>query len=395
LNTGGIYDPATDTWTPTSVAGAPGARSLHEAVWTGSKMIVWGGTNDSLDAYFNTGGVYDPATDTWTATSMVGAPAPRWGHTAVWTGSRMIVWGGEGAVALLNTGGIYDPATNNWAPTPTSGAPGERFNHTAVWTGTKMIVWGGLEWALPALGTGGIYDPATNTWAATTQSLAPISRSSHTAVWTGSRMVVWGGHCDGFTPCVDVGYLYDPGTDTWRRTSTSNEPAARTTQSAVWAGTQMIVWGGFVPTTTWNPVDTGGVYGNPAPDASGTGFSTVTPCRAVDTRNAAGPAGGPILSGGWTRGFPVTGAPCGIPSTAVAVSVNLTAVGAGAAGHLTLFPGDWVSPPPVSNLNFRAGLTRAGNAVVPLATDGTGTIQVKNGSAASVHFVLDVNGYFE
>jgi hypothetical protein len=49
----------------------------------------------------------------------------------------------------------------------------------------------------------------------------------------------------------------------------------------------------------------------------------------------------------------------------------------------------------VSSINFSAGVTRANNAIVPLATDGAGTIGVKNGSAGMVHFVLDVNGYFQ
>ena len=55
-------------------------------------MIVWGGY-DSGD-YLNTGGRYNPSTDSWTATSTTNAPAARYYHTAVWTGSEMIVWGG-------------------------------------------------------------------------------------------------------------------------------------------------------------------------------------------------------------------------------------------------------------------------------------------------------------
>jgi hypothetical protein len=85
---------------------------------------------------------------------------------------------------------------------------------------------------------------------------------------------------------------------------------------------------------------------------------------------------------------------CGIPSTATAVSVNLTAVGAAAAGHLTLYPGDAAGPPLASNVNFSVAQTRANNAIVLLATNG-GTINVKSGSAGTVHFVLDVNGYFQ
>jgi hypothetical protein len=118
-----------------------------------------------------------------------------------------------------------------------------------------------------------------------------------------------------------------------------------------------------------------------------TGFYTVTPCRLADTRNAVG--GGPALAPNSTRSFPVTGGVCHIPSTAAAVSVNLTAVVPTAFGHLTLYPGNSVSVPLASSINFAPGVTRANNALVSLATDGTGTIKVKNGSAGFVHFVLD------
>ena len=56
-------------------------------------MIVWGGNGNGL--LLNTGGRYNPSTDSWTATSTTNAPAPRNRHTAVWTDSEMIVWGGS------------------------------------------------------------------------------------------------------------------------------------------------------------------------------------------------------------------------------------------------------------------------------------------------------------
>ena len=69
----------------------------HTAVWTGSEMIVWGGQFD-VRHFLNTGGRYDPGTDSWTATSTANAPdCAEQFHTAVWTGSEMIVWGGERA----------------------------------------------------------------------------------------------------------------------------------------------------------------------------------------------------------------------------------------------------------------------------------------------------------
>jgi hypothetical protein len=125
-----------DSWKATSRSNAPDRREWHTAVWTGSEMIVWGGTGALI-----TGGRYNPSTDTWTATSITGAPTYRELHTAVWTGTEMIVWGGIGG-DWLNTGGKYNPSTDSWTATSTTNAPARRDAHTAVWTGTEMIVWG-------------------------------------------------------------------------------------------------------------------------------------------------------------------------------------------------------------------------------------------------------------
>ena len=107
---GGCTD---DTWTATSTTSAPDGRYLHTAVWTGSEMIVWGGFNGSSNV--NTGGRYNPSTDSWRATSTTNAPAGRIGHTAVWTGSEMIVWGGA-----YRTSPILTPAGDT-IPAPTVG----------------------------------------------------------------------------------------------------------------------------------------------------------------------------------------------------------------------------------------------------------------------------------
>lgn len=109
-NTGGRYNPTTDTWTSTSATNAPSARSFHTAVWTGMEMIVWGGW-DGLNSFNNTGGRYNPVTDTWVPTSTVNAPLARFFHTAVWTGTEMIIWGGytstDISTGITNTGGRY------------------------------------------------------------------------------------------------------------------------------------------------------------------------------------------------------------------------------------------------------------------------------------------------
>jgi hypothetical protein len=229
-------DPAcTDNWTATTNFNVPSGRDYHTAFWTGSEMIIWGGGS-------NTGGRYNPSTDSWTATSTTNAPSGRYLHTAVWTGNEMIVWGGyDDHFNALNTGGRYSPSTNNWTPSSTTNAPSGRAGHTAVWTGSEMIVWGGYS-SGSYFNTGGRYDPGTNTWRATSTTNAPPGQEHPTAVWTGSEMIVWGGIGGGGRS--NTGGRYDPGTDTWIPTSRNNAPTARYDHTAVWTGSEMIVWGG-------------------------------------------------------------------------------------------------------------------------------------------------------
>ena len=96
----------------------------------------------------------------------------------------MIVWGGTGGGNGLNSGGRYTPATNSWTATSTTNAPDGRENHTAVWTGSEMIVWGGF---IDLNTTGGRYNPTTDSWTATSTTNAPDGRELHSAVWSGTR----------------------------------------------------------------------------------------------------------------------------------------------------------------------------------------------------------------
>jgi N-acetylneuraminic acid mutarotase len=242
-----------DNWAATSLTNAPSARNSHTAVWTGSEMIIWGGWNGPA---LNTGGRYDPTTDSWTTTSTASAPTARLIHTAVWTGSEMIVWGGfDNMPRYTNTGGRYNPVTDSWTATSTTNAPTAR-SATAVWTGSEMIVWGGGNDSV-TFDTGGRYNPSTDSWTPTSTANAPTAQGAK--VWTGSEMIVWGGSGD----IPETGGRYNPSTDSWTPTSTDNVPSPRNSHTAVWTGTEMIVWGGTgFPST----VNTGGRY-DPSTDS--------------------------------------------------------------------------------------------------------------------------------
>jgi len=270
-------------------------RGLHTAVWTGDtgnamttrRMIIWGGCRETPqaiygcgDKYFHSGGVYAPDSDSWTRTDESTAPAPRAGHTAVWTGEtndpetrhRMIVWGGctggDGCANYLNDGGIYDPARNVWreirVPASNDALRG-RTNHTMLWTGKVVVIWGGQTGVNTAggraesLGDGAVFDPATGNWRRIPPHAAIGARAFHSAIWTGAtgnpktanRMLVWGG-CDKeeYLYCTEHyadGALFDPETMDWQKLETTGvAPAARRLHTAALAPTRnmMIVWGG-------------------------------------------------------------------------------------------------------------------------------------------------------
>jgi hypothetical protein len=128
----------------------------------------------------------------------------------------------------------------------------------------------------------------------------------------------------------------------------------------------------------------------PGPSAA-LDFYTLPPCRLVDTRDPAGPAGGPALAAAAQRTFSLSGL-CGVPATARALSVNVTVVGPTAAGDLRFFPADQ-STPISTALNFAAGQTRTNNAILGLSW-GAGTATVQNDSAGTVDLIVDVNGYY-
>jgi len=122
-------------------------------------------------------------------------------------------------------------------------------------------------------------------------------------------------------------------------------------------------------------------------------FFTLTPCRLVDTRQAAGPLGGPMLAGNGAKRLFTVGGSCGVPADARAVAANVTIVSPSAPGDLRIGPagiGDRTS-----TINFRAGQVRANNVVLSLTGNPLGEIAVQADVAGSTHFLVDVSGYFK
>src|SRR5439155_499322 len=178
------YSPATNTWRRLSPPAATGSlQGPFTAAWTGKEVLLWGPFLDEA---------YNPAARRWRALPhprIAPLPAPRGGARAVWDGREVLVVGGVGVPSGL----AYNPAANRWRTLPRMEST--RLGFAAVWTGKKLLLWGGQAGSpsAPSIPAHGLaYDPAANGWSPLPP--APIlGRPGPTAVWTGRQMIVWGG----------------------------------------------------------------------------------------------------------------------------------------------------------------------------------------------------------
>jgi hypothetical protein len=120
-------------------------------------------------------------------------------------------------------------------------------------------------------------------------------------------------------------------------------------------------------------------------------FIAVLPCRVVDTRNPAGPYGGPALATNVARTFDIDNGPCpGLPPGVDAYSLNFGGILPPADGFLTAWQVG-LSQPVVSQLNLVGGEVVANAAIVPAGIGGAINVLVNIGPT---HVYIDINGYF-
>lgn len=188
------------------------------------------------------------ADDHWT--TLPEAPiSPRNPAAVAWTGSDMLVWGGTSTNhfnggQLYSDGAAYDPTTNEWTVLP-AGPLSARADVASVWTGRAWFIWGGDIAGSNTSGDGALYDPSAGTWKSVPP--APLSaRAAAVALWTGQQVIVLGGHA--LRNGTDSTFLdtaaYDPTTNQWTALSPLPLPAGETAEgvSAVTAGQDVYAW---------------------------------------------------------------------------------------------------------------------------------------------------------
>ncbi len=217
VNTGAVLDLTTNTWATMSTTNAPSARFDFCAVGTSTnKLIVWGGRiSSSSQNATGDGAVFDVSSNSWTTMATSGAPVGRFGYSAVWTGTEMILFGGSLGIAgsaYLNSGGKYNPTTNTWTTTSTTGAPSGRLHSSALWTGTEMLICGGISGGYtnpvgtPYASDSYMYNPSTDSWVY--RGIMGVSKSGHLSINAGTMVLVFGGGTSVLNPITNAYTFY-------------------------------------------------------------------------------------------------------------------------------------------------------------------------------------------
>jgi hypothetical protein len=186
---GAAYSPATGAWrklAPSPLAPEQGALG----VWTGRELLVFVSGINPADgkpwpARLARAAAYDPSTDSWRRLAPIPDLGVRFGGTATWDGHEMLV---VGAGARARSTLAYDPAANRWRRL--ASPPVGRLDARAVWTGSRLLVWGS-ETASSASPVGLAYEPRSDRWSRLPR--VPLHGLGQTVVWTGHDLLVWGG----------------------------------------------------------------------------------------------------------------------------------------------------------------------------------------------------------
>jgi hypothetical protein len=255
LASGGIYDSPTDTWA--AIPALNNARSQYQLVSSGTDVYAYGGLSDCGNGTTQLATLerWKPGDAAWSVLSGTNPPAQRYANEAVWTGSKLFIYGGSsGSAPHVSSGAVYDPGLNAWSD---ASAPDATYERNDAWTIVDqgyIRFWGTNGGNAPANIQYQISNGAWSAWAP--PAAFPTMLGNH--VDDGRRVMLLAGSC---STNIDV-TLYDRNTQT-AVVDTATSPAGMSPDPAVaWSGSEMLVWSGFCAS---GPSTVGGRYQPPAP----------------------------------------------------------------------------------------------------------------------------------
>ena len=438
-------------WTNQILTRSPAARSGQSMVYDAArqKVVLFGGYTDVTNS--NLGDTWEWDGTNWTEMLPTNSPSPREGATMAYDAlhQQVILYGGvfvqsDASTVPLGETWVWDGV--NWTRKSPANSPALGLGAgTMAYDGARQQVvmlqfsdsgmsftwvWDGTNWTQKTPTTivpGNLYGSSMAFDAARQQivlfgeyeaDLLPNNNVIGTWVWDGTNwtemaLTVNPGPREDFTLVYDPrqqktvlfgGDYFNPTTsefeflsDTWAwdganwtQEATVSAPPGRAAYSMAYdaALNTLVLSGGWSATET-SVTDYNGTWVLAQPQVTtGLRFVPVVPCRVADTRNADGEFGGPILAAGTAREFVITASSCGIPSSAQAYALNLTAVPVEGLSYMTIWPSGQTLPP-VSTLNSD-GRVKAVSAMPAAGPDGGINVFATD----DTHVVIDINGYF-
>jgi hypothetical protein len=232
--------------------GAPAPRTYHVVAFDGRRLLVWGGFGQAPDGShqaFGDGAAFDTRSKRWRPMAAAGAPSARFLPVAAWTGSKLLVWGGGAGSpgrepTQFRDGAAYDPARDRWSPMASDGAPPPRWKPVTVWTGTLLVMAGGGD----SLITGGargrddahVYDPEADRWSAVDG--APKLAEAH---WVHTFVDARGRVLYGDTHVMQSFGVLDPRARRFEEVTLPETLRQRSGVGFAWTGTRLLLWGGY------------------------------------------------------------------------------------------------------------------------------------------------------
>ena len=219
----------------------------QSSVWTGEKVILWGGFDEGSDAPVKDGFIYNYFEESWETVSTEGSPSARSGHSAAFVNDKMYIFGGLDNEGFVRSSYVYDLKEDSWSeladlPSDMKG----RAYATAEVFDDKVYLWGGMN-DNGTLNSGWIFDVRTESWEKMVENPEVKGRISFTSVVTNDSLIIWGGQSDiNAVKAISDGWSYNFTTDKWSRLEgkKARAPKPRMHHAAVWTGEKMVVWGG-------------------------------------------------------------------------------------------------------------------------------------------------------
>jgi len=253
-----LYNPTTGTWSAAGSLFVPRFGHTATLLPSGKVLVTCGCTSSSCATDTAVSELYDPTTNTWSATGNLNT-ARRY-HTAVLlqTG-KVLVIGGYNASAITSCE-LYNPSVGTWTAAASTNVA-RYLNGTTLLSDGKVLATGGALGKYPQT-SAELYDPTANTWTVT--GTMTIGRYAHTATLLPDGTVVAAGGvgqsiscgkaCTGYIPTAKVD-IYNEATGKF--TATGSLSRSRAYQSTTLLGTGVALADGGIGTTNtccvvWN-----------------------------------------------------------------------------------------------------------------------------------------------